>query len=214
MGWTYPYAMELRSSMVADRIREKSGEWRGARAVWVCKRHCYRGNRFRGVLWTVQHIVNVETAEVLAKFIGCDLLEYVRSSEYGNGWGYKDMCESSGPCYYSCPLSYLDEVPVADSPYAGGWRKAVRAYHAKRNKKLTVGETYNAAPSLKVGSRRVLRIKVTSLRPLRGDAYLEGGEGECPERVKFSKKHVLSLEEAAERDAEVDADRKKVGVTD
>jgi antirestriction protein len=38
------------------------------------------------------------------------------------------MEESMGPYYYSCPLGYLDKVPVVTNP---GWRDCVRNYHAE-----------------------------------------------------------------------------------
>ena len=47
---------------------------------------------------------------------------------------HKPMCESMGPFYYSCPLGYLELVPVADEQ----WRECVRSYHAKRRKKREV----------------------------------------------------------------------------
>jgi hypothetical protein len=186
MGWTVPYDATSRKEIIRRRTKNEGvGKWRGTPAKWECKRHCYRGNRFSGVLWTVWHIVHAETGEVLAKFIGCDLLQYYNRDD---AWGYKDMCESMGPHYFSCPLSYLDDVPMPDSEYAPEWRRGVREYHAKRNKKLVVGETYPAVKGLKVGSRKIVAVKVLSLRPLRGDAIFE--DGGFPERVKFSKKHI------------------------
>lgn len=57
------------------------------------------------------------------------------------GWGYKDMTEDCGPCYYDCPLSLLAMTDEPVDGYAVEWRKKVRAYHA--NKK--------ARPALAVG---------------------------------------------------------------
>lgn len=87
-----------------------------------CLRHCYRGNAYRGVLWSVWE-------DPAGRSIHCDLLEY-RSGL----WWNKPMCESMGPFYYSCPLGYLELVPVADEQ----WRECVRSYHAKRRKKREV----------------------------------------------------------------------------
>lgn len=63
------------------------------------------------------------------RWIGCDLLEYSKRDE---GWGYKDMDESMHPYYYSCPLSYLDMVPVVGSEE---WRQGVREYHQRQRAK-------------------------------------------------------------------------------
>jgi hypothetical protein len=60
------------------------------------------------------------------RYIGCDLLR----KHPGHGWGYKDLTESMHPYYYTCPLSYLETVPVACEE----WREQVREYHDKKRK--------------------------------------------------------------------------------
>jgi hypothetical protein len=71
------------------------------------------------VLWVVwEH----ESVDRNARFIGCYLLE----SQKGFGWGYKPMSESEGPCYYTCPLQFLEITPLPDSPFAAAWREKVR----------------------------------------------------------------------------------------
>jgi len=62
------------------------------------------------------------------------------------------MDEGSGPCYYDCPLKYLQMAPIPDSPYAQGWRDKVRAYHtnkyakSKMVKDVQVGDTVKLTP--------------------------------------------------------------------
>jgi len=68
------------------------------------------------------------------------------------------MCESMHPYYYSCPLAYLDAVPVACEE----WRQLVLQYHAKQARRLTVGVTYALI------GRSVPHVRIVSLRPLRG----------------------------------------------
>lgn len=85
---------------------------------------CIRGN----VLWTVIEITLLVDSENHKKghkhrYIGCFLLQ-----GSGGEWGYKDMCESIHPYYYSCPLSYLKMVPVANAK----WREQVIKHHHKR----------------------------------------------------------------------------------
>jgi len=60
--------------------------------------------------------------------IGCDLFEYARQYE---GFGYKDLSESCGPNACSCPLGYLDMVPVVNQE----WRDDVREYHSRKAEK-------------------------------------------------------------------------------
>lgn len=51
------------------------------------------------------------------------------------GWGYKDMTEDSGPCYYDCPLSLLAITDEPTEGYAVEWRRKVRAHHAKKRER-------------------------------------------------------------------------------
>jgi hypothetical protein len=71
------------------------------------------------------------------------------------------MEESMGPCYYSCPLKYLDLVPEPDNRYAKEWRIKVRAYHARR-KALVIGAT------VKLERCTIPELTIVSLRPLLG----------------------------------------------
>jgi|WetSurSiteA1Bulk_404760.scaffolds.fasta_scaffold01455_6 hypothetical protein len=56
----------------------------------------------------------------------------------GKTYYYKALTEWEGPLYYSCPLSFLAEVPFPEkSPYAKKWREKVKAWHlGKELKKL------------------------------------------------------------------------------
>lgn len=120
MGWSYGFGDTKR-----DVIRYWTEErpW-GEGKVGVAIKHCVRGK----VLWTVHEIREKETGKAIVRFIGCFLMQ-----TDGNGnWGYKDMEESMGPCYYSCPLAYLDMVPMPEGEYAPKWREAVREYWEKR----------------------------------------------------------------------------------
>jgi hypothetical protein len=96
--------------------------------------HCTVGN----TLWTVEQGVK-------DRFIGCYLLSKASRHPEHCRWGYKDMCESMHPYYYTCPLSYLDMVPVASEE----WRERVRRYHAARNTKFEEGDIVELKPRLK-----------------------------------------------------------------
>ena len=65
------------------------------------------------------------------RWIGCDLLR----SQRGFGWGYKDMDESMGPYFYSCPLKYFDLVPIEKFGGHAEWRATVRRYHQRQAEK-------------------------------------------------------------------------------
>lgn len=108
-----------------------------------------------GVLWSVWKTPR-------ATFIECDLIQSDRRS---GTWGYKPMDEGMGPCYYSCPLRFLDMAPVA----CADWRENVRAWHAERSAQRAI------ARRMRIGSILTLKegyspssIRVVSVKPLFG----------------------------------------------
>lgn len=115
MGW---YGERVsRKEKIADLTRSHENA--------SCIRHCYRGNNFMGVLWTVWEATPHGASkhpDKPTRAIGCDLLEYRDGM-----WFNKPLSESCHPYYYSCPLGYLGMVPVANAE----WREQVRKYHAK-----------------------------------------------------------------------------------
>lgn len=100
----------------------------------TCLAHCYRGNPYSGVLWAVWErtfTINGQRAQPTERWITCDLLRYQKDA----GWGFKDMDESMHPFYYSCPIKYLDLVPV--DQYGGNpeWREGFQEYHARQKER-------------------------------------------------------------------------------
>lgn len=61
------------------------------------------------------------------KWIGLTLIDC-----RGRDAAVKAMDESCGPCYYDCPLSFLDRADPPVGTYAPAWRAQVRAFHAAR----------------------------------------------------------------------------------
>lgn len=123
MGWLFGHE-QSRSQLIGRLTRDEEHDG----VIRRCLRHCTSGN----VLWSVWEIQRPGDAPF--RYIGCDLMAYDRNCR---GWGYKDLCESMEPFYYSCPLAYLDMVP----PAAPAWREQVRAYHAARSRSVTLGDT-------------------------------------------------------------------------
>ena len=117
MGWTFSPMWATRKELVEERIESET--YNGTtRTVF---KHCLRGN----VLWTVWDI-SYDDGRPDKRFIGCDLLQ---NGGADSGWGYKDMDESCGPYYYTCPLGYLKITPVNNQ----AWRDNVLAYAMKRS---------------------------------------------------------------------------------
>lgn len=132
MGWTYPHGVN-RKQLIAQRVEG----WERATGEMLvkstCLKHCYRGGVFSGVLWSVwERTFTNDDKEVqpTERWIQCDLLRCDQGS-----WGYKDMEESMGPYYFSCPLGYLDLVPI--DRYGGNaeWREQVIEHHRRRAEK-------------------------------------------------------------------------------
>ncbi len=131
MGWLFR-PNTSRQVIVDDLVRFEEND----HGIWETLRHSLRGN----VLWCIVKWTNKKTGDV-KKVITCHLLE-----KSGNAWGYKSIDEAMGPCYYSCPVSYFNEVPVANQQ----WRDKVLAHHQMKTRKLVLGDKLILADGLKV----------------------------------------------------------------
>lgn len=129
MGWTYPYGVD-RKQLIAQRVEGWERDTGEMLVKSTCLKHCYRGGVFSGVLWSVWERTFTKDGDEVQpseRWIQCDLLRCDRGE-----WGYKDMEEAMHPYYYSCPLSYLDHVPI--DRYGGNaeWREQVAEHHRRR----------------------------------------------------------------------------------
>ena len=80
-------------------------------------------------LWVVKEIsgVNDKGLRIVDNYV---IVLYLLKKESGC-WGYKGMEESCEPFYYDCPLEFLEyELNYHTCP---DWRKAVKAYHFRKN---------------------------------------------------------------------------------
>lgn len=183
MGWLF--CEDSKKALIARRTRDVTGEKHERR----CVAHCYRGNNYSGILWTVWALY--ADGNEADRYIGCDRLAYNRTAGWGQSWGYKDMEEGMGPCYYSCPLSYLDMVPPEKFPNStnADWRTKVRKYHEKRSKKLMKGRRYRATPHLSLAGEELHSLEIMSLKPLRAKAF--SSDGSYLGQVRFKRKQIL-----------------------
>lgn len=126
MGWHYQRVSraELIDELTRDREHTRDD------GVLVRTRRlarCLVGN----VLWSVwerTYTLSGAETEPSARWIRCDLLARIG----GGIWGYKPLDESMHPYYYSCPLSYLELVPLDRYGGCQEWREGVREHHARR----------------------------------------------------------------------------------
>lgn len=132
MGWTYPNGVS-RKELIQQRTRTWEREIDGVVVKSNCLAHCFRGGRFSGVLWSVWERTferDGQQVERTQRWITCDLIRC-----HGGEWGYKDMQEAEHPYYYSCPITYLDLVPIEQYGGHPDWRQEVRFRHQERLEK-------------------------------------------------------------------------------
>jgi hypothetical protein len=133
MGWLFKNGYSRR-----DLIEERAKSWETTSGEMLvksaCLAHCYRGGIFSGILWAVWERTFSKDRQIICpteRWITCDLLRYQKDF----GWGYKDLEESMHPYYYSCPLSYLELVPIDQHGGNSQWREGVQRYHALQAEK-------------------------------------------------------------------------------
>ena len=109
MGWDFTHGA-TKESLVAELLQP----WENDKIKVRTLKHSIRGN----CLWRIAEVTKEGKTTLV---ITLDLLKKSRE-----GWGYKGMDESCGPCYYNCPLGFLKEVPCPNQ-YAAEWREKVYA---------------------------------------------------------------------------------------
>ena len=145
MGWLFKHGQtrhDLIEELTAPQKNEHGRTWKTVKRAAV-------GNDLWAVIEHAHPDGKTERFIVLFKL-----------AKSGDGWGYKDIEESMGPYEHDCPISFFDLAPLADDDksYARDWRERVRQAHARRNQKLTVGQT------VKLTNGQTVRI--SKLKPL------------------------------------------------
>jgi hypothetical protein len=163
MGWTYGWSS-------ASELRAHLNDIRSNGNVTVVMQ---RATAYGRHVWTLYETKSGE------RFINLDLLAGNARSE----WGYKDMSEDMGPCYYDCPLELLEAATEPVNEYARAWREKVRAYHAARR------QTFANGDRVRIGEQtfRVLGPYKRSWRVEReSDGHVYKARGDQMERVEPS----------------------------
>lgn len=120
MGWTTSSYWESKQDVVKNCT--SSSFWGGDR--FKVHKHTLKG----GHLWVLVELLTGEDKGKL--FVTLFLIE-----RFDGEYGYKDIDETCGPCYYDCPIGYVNAAdksgePLSDS--AKNWRKKVREYHKEQ----------------------------------------------------------------------------------
>jgi hypothetical protein len=136
MGWYFTIGGS-RKDVIAEIINGST--WTDSEKGQSCRvlRKSCAGN----VLWVLHER---EDHGAVAKWIGCYLLE--RSNEGGGmiSWGYKPMDEDMGPCYYTCPKSYIAMADLPRTDNSRIWRESVMEYWVDRKKKVAAAKARRA----------------------------------------------------------------------
>lgn len=114
MGWSFNCSASIGRKQLIEQLRDPSRFSAGCTIV----RSSVVGNHHWYLLRDPKGNVS----------IGLDLMA---GGGKGSGWGYKSLDESSGPYYFDCPLSFLDEAS-APTHYAAEWRESARKHHAAK----------------------------------------------------------------------------------
>lgn len=116
MGWLFMCDPGVGRKQLVERLRRPDRFGENAKLLQACT----VGNH---------HWYLVQTGDKVR--IGLDLMQ---GGGRNQGWGYKDMDESCGPCQYDVPISYLAKASPATG-YAVAWRDEVLKRHAERKAK-------------------------------------------------------------------------------
>ena len=111
MGWTFNTTQSSKNDFIRNLTKDKNWD-DGKTPHWlICLTKSLHGNR----LWVVWY----------DKFtFKKHLVLYLLSSQ-DKCWGYKDISEEMGPCYYDCPKKLIKLLDSPRNEYASEWRKQV-----------------------------------------------------------------------------------------
>lgn len=130
MGWDFCKAWKTSADVVKNITKGY-----GVQKAELIPQHVEKGcDDPSHVLWTISLSTPSKERPVAELYIGCFLIQKVRGD-----WGYKALCESMGPCYYDCPLEYLQQVPIAST----SWRKQVVEYHKRYDIAMNILRTHH-----------------------------------------------------------------------
>ena len=123
MGWLFQNAKLRHETPVAYITREFTHESETASAT-VLAAAAVRG--------TIYAAIRNHDKQTGTSYVFCAVILFKNNER--DGFGYKDMCESMGPCEVACPDRIMRLLsPIADIPnpgYSADWRARVAAAKA------------------------------------------------------------------------------------
>ena len=127
MGWYFTLGASRRD--IAEEVtRTFTNESSGVTQTMLAR--YFSGND----LWVVFEQLKADGSPA----VGTDgrfIVLFKLSRGSGDGWGYKPIEESMGPCDRSCPPKFLKMVPEPPNEYGREWREGVAQYWARRRER-------------------------------------------------------------------------------
>jgi hypothetical protein len=154
MGWSFECGAS-KEKIVADLLKPWTPNEKIVSCVALKSKLTKEGAY--SVLWVLwEQVTNeylVTDFRKTEKFIAC----YLLALDKGYGWGYKDMCASMGPYYYSCPVEWFSEVSVENKE----WRDKVLIVKEEKKEKNMRYKAVRAGESYRIlGSKVVPIVKI------------------------------------------------------
>ena len=139
MGWTWTNATTTRNGKIdrkaeCDRLMNDE-MFRLEKSIMI-------GSTYYGAVTRIAKRENdqiVLLPESEQYTFGVVYLTSTNIKDYYN-FGYKDMDESCGPCYYDCPKSILNLLSPTDNKYALEWRRKCYEKAAEKETKTDIGK--------------------------------------------------------------------------
>lgn len=152
MGWSFGW--HNRRSLISELTKDNDFQ--------KCIAKCYRGNVHSGILWSVwEYTKPSDKCKEGYRWIKCDILQY-----RGGDWGYKDLCESMHPYYYSCPVGYLKMTE--NFVECKAWRDEVMRLDEIKKRQSLQAKMCNVGDKINFKGCSIPYAFVTRTKPLMG----------------------------------------------
>jgi len=182
MGWTCQSSI-TKQQLVSELIQSS---WWGEEFIVV--NHALRG----GTLYMCVE----QTARKVA------FIAVYRIEVHGGEICYKDMCDSMGPCYYDCPIKFIDWADNhehgAPKSFAEEWRQKVRDMAKAQSPKNRIQFVPGMVLEHCGGQYELVR----ELAPRQGWTVIDKSDGEIYRMpLKFMNKSTVVTNERPEKDS-------------
>lgn len=119
MGWTSYIATHYTKAGNVDRKAEMDERWTQQEHDGYAELNVLKSSMVGSVYYAAIEMKRNGKREQVFGVVALTSTKW----DDGMNFGYKDMDETCGPCYYDCPKSILDLLTPTDSEWANEWRR-------------------------------------------------------------------------------------------